>query len=160
MSAPYYFAGCPLDGQSGHAAGRALLAALYAAHADGPMPEILTGPKGKPCFAHGPWHFSITHTPRHAFCVLARQPVGIDAEELDRPIDLRLADKILSDGELAQFAAANDPRRALLTFWVLKEAASKRSGEGIGFHPRHTDFSLDDPRIQYHSGCIVAIVLS
>ena len=159
MAAQYYFAGCELANQSGHDAGRALLAALYAAHAEGPMPEILTGARGKPCFARGDWHFSITHTPRHAFCVLARQPIGIDAEELDRPIDLRLAQKILSAGELAQFAGAEDPRQALLTFWVLKEAAGKRSGEGIGFHPRHTDFSLQDPRIQYHDGCVVAIAL-
>ena len=67
MSAQYYLAGSALDGRSGHEAGRALLAQLYQAHAGGPLPEILTMPKGKPYFAQGPWHFSITHTSRHAF---------------------------------------------------------------------------------------------
>ena len=120
MATQYYLAGCELLAQSGHDAGRALLARLYRTHVGTTMPEILTTSMGKPYFATGPWHFSITHTPRHAFCVLANSPVGIDAEEQDRPIRLSLAEKILSDAELARFHAADDPRQALLRLWVLK----------------------------------------
>ena len=158
MAAEYYLAGCELQGQRGHDAARALLAQLYRDHVGTPLPEILITPMGKPYFSEGPWHFSITHTHRHAFCVLSDRPVGIDAEEQDRPIRLSLAEKILSDAELARFHAADDPRQALLRLWVLKEAHAKCTGQGIGFHPRHTNFSPDDPRIQRRNGCLLAII--
>lgn len=149
-----------LNGRSGHQAGRELLAQLYAREVGGPLPPIVLGPRGKPCFEDSPWHFSITHTPRHAFCALSRRPIGIDAEELDREINLKLADKILSPGEKAQFDEAQDQRRALLTFWVLKEAAAKCTGQGLRGYPNDTDFSLDDPRVTERSGCLVAVVCS
>ena len=147
-----------LEHISGHEAGRLLLAQLYETHVGDPLPPILTGPMGKPYFAHSPWHFSISHTKKHAFCVLSDVPVGIDAEEMDRDIRPELAPKILSAGELAQFQAAGDPRLALLRFWVLKEAQAKRTGEGMKWHPTHTDFTLPDSRIQEIDGCLVAII--
>ncbi len=156
--AQLYMAWQALDGQNGHEAGRRLLAALYEAHVGGDMPRIVAENKGKPRFAEGNWHFSISHSKNHAFCVLCDRPVGIDAEEKDRPIDLAIAPKILSETELEQFAASDDPRDTLLRFWVLKEAAGKRTGEGIGFHPRHTDFKLPDDRITEIDGCLVAVI--
>ena len=149
---------CELNGKTGHEAGRELLAALYRAETGEDLPEIRVADRGKPYFATGKWHFSISHTPRHAFCALSERPVGIDAEELDRDISLRLADKVLSPGERAQFDAAADKRLALLTFWVLKEAAVKCSGEGLRGYPNHTDFSLDDPRVCTMDGCLVAVI--
>ena len=149
---------CPLDGLSGHAAGGKLLAELYRQETGSGLPEIQTTDRGKPYFPDSSLHFSISHTPKHAFCVLSERNVGIDAEELDRNINLKLADKILSPGERAQYEAAPDPRSALLTFWVLKEAAAKLSGEGLRGYPNHTDFSLDDPRVTQIDGCIVAVL--
>ena len=84
--------------------------------------------------------------------------MGLDAEELDRDIKLKLADKILSPSEKTQFDAAPDKRMALLTFWVLKEASVKRSGEGLRGFPNHTAFSLDDPRVTILDGCLVAVL--
>lgn len=143
-----------LEGQDGHTAGRELLEALYG----GPLPEIACTKQGKPYFVGSPLHFSISHTPRHAFCVLSDKPVGIDAEETDRQIRLDLAEKLLSSSELAEFSQAEDPRLALLKFWVLKEAAGKSTGEGLQLWPNHTNFSLTDPRIQEIDGCFVAII--
>ena len=140
------------------AAGRELLAKLYWEATGAALPPITVTERGKPCFVDSPWHFSISHTHRHAFCALSTHPVGIDAEESDREINLRLAEKILSPGEKAQFAIAEDKRIALLTFWVLKEAAAKRSGEGLKGYPNHTNFSLDDPRVQEIDGCLVAVL--
>ena len=71
---------------------------------------------------------------------------------------LALAEKILSPGERVQFDAAPDKRRALLTFWVLKEARVKRTGEGLRGYPNKTDFSLDDPRVTEMDGCLVAVI--
>ena len=153
-------ASCTLDGRTGHEAGRALLARLYRETTGQAMPPIRTAPRGKPYFADSPWHFSITHTRQHAFCVLSQKPVGIDAEELSRKVKPALADKILSPGERMRYEAAADKPRALLTFWVLKEAAAKCSGEGLRGYPDHTDFSLDDPRVTEIDGCLVAVIHS
>ena len=149
---------CTLDARTGHDAGRQLLAQLYRQETGEDLPPILNTPRGKPYFEDSPWHFSISHTPKHAFCALSKHNLGIDAEEADREINLRLADKILSPSEKAQFDAAPDKRRALLTFWVLKEAAAKISGEGLRGYPNHTNFSLDDPRVTELDGCIVAVM--
>ena len=151
-------ASAPLEGRNGHEAGRQLLAALYREHVGEELPAIVTADRGKPFFSDSPWHFSISHTPRRVFCALSRQEVGIDAEEADRNINLRLADKILSPGERTQFDAAAEKRKALLTFWMLKEAAAKLSGEGLRGYPNHTDFRLDDPRVREADGCLVAVM--
>ena len=151
-------ASCELGSLSGHEAGRQLLAQLYREETGESLPEIRRTDRGKPYFPDSIWRFSISHTPRHAFCVLSRNNVAIDAEELDRKIKLRLAEKILSPGEKAQFDAAENKEKALLTFWVLKEAAAKLTGEGLRGYPNHTNFSLDDPRVTETDGCLVAVM--
>ena len=151
-------ASCSLNGRSGHEAGRALLARLYREATGQPLPPIEVGAWGKPAFSDSDWHFSISHTKKHAFCVLAEENIAIDAEELDRRVNLSLAEKILSPTEKAQFDAAADKNRALLTFWVLKEASAKLSGRGLHGYPNDTAFSLDDPRVRELEGCLVAIL--
>ena len=143
-----------LNGRDPHRAGLALLQKLYGA----PLPEIKRTPLGKPYFEGEKVHFSISHTKNYVFCALGENPIGIDAEELDRDIRLALAEKLLSAGEYAQFQNAPDKHKALLTFWVLKEAAGKCTGEGLQLWPNHTDFSLDDPRVQELDGCLVAVI--
>jgi phosphopantetheinyl transferase len=46
----------------------------------------------------------------------------------------------------------------LLTFWVLKEAEAKLSGQGLKGYPNHTNFSLEDPRVTQMEGCLVAVM--
>ena len=151
-------AACDLAGRTGHEAGRQLLRELYRAETGENLPEISVTDRGKPYFPGSPWHFSISHTPKHAFCVLSKNNVALDAEEADRKINLHLAEKILSPGEKAQFDAAENQEKALLTFWVLKEAAVKLSGDGLRGYPNHTNFSLDDPRVTEMNGCILAVL--
>lgn len=143
---------------TGHEAGRALLAQMYLEHTGSPMPPICLTPMGKPYFLDSSLHFSISHTPKHVFCVLSDKPVGLDAEEADRRINPDLARRILSEKEFSQFQEATDKHLALLKFWVLKEAAAKLSGKGISYPPNQTDFSLDDPRIFMMDGCIIAVM--
>ena len=147
-----------LDGRNGHEAGRQLLSQLYRAETGEECPAIGVTARGKPYFEDCPLHFSISHTKNHAFCVLSPCPVGIDAEEADRKVNLRLADKILSPSERIRFEAAQDKQAALLRLWVLKEAAAKRSGEGLNGYPNHTDFDPDDDRINEIDGCYVAVL--
>lgn len=151
-------AGGPLGRRTGHQAGRALLAALYHAVVGLPMPQIWEAPGEKPRFRDGIWHFSITHTRRHAFCALAPFPVGLDAEEADRPVSPALAEKILSPGELARYHAAGARREDLLALWVLKESFGKLTGTGIWPVLRRTDFSPEDPRLTTRNGCLLALM--
>lgn len=153
-----YLAGTALNGRSGHDAGRELLAQLYREATGDALPPIAVTELGKPYFPDSPWYFSITHTPCHAFCALAGVPLGIDAEETDRKISPKLASYILSPGELRQYDAAEDKQQALLTFWVLKEAAVKCTGQGIRSRPNQTNFSLSDSRVQHLQNCLVAII--
>ena len=147
-----------LQNEPGHEAGRELLREMYREVTGEELPPIEKGPHGKPFFSNSPWHFSITHTKHHVFCALSDRPIGIDAEETDRRIDLRLADKILSPNEKDRYAAAVNKPAALLKLWVLKEAAAKHTGEGIYGYPNKTDLSPNDPRIRQMHGCYVAIV--
>ena len=149
---------CKLEGRTGHEAGRQLLKECYFRETGKELPEIRVTDRGKPYFPDSPWHFSVSHTPKHAFCILSRNNVGLDAEELDRKVNLKLAEKILSPEEWEQFEAAENKKKALLTFWVLKEAAAKLSGEGLRGYPNHTNFSLEDFRVTELDGCIVAVM--
>lgn len=147
-----------LQGQSGHEAGRQLLVEMYRQRTGQALPAILIAPRGKPYFAEGNLHFSISHTKSYVFCALSENPIGIDAEEQNRDIKLSLAKKILSPCEYAQYEKAEDKKRALLTFWVLKEAQGKKSGVGINGFPNHTNFDLSDPRVQTIENHIVATI--
>ena len=153
-----YLEGRELQGRSGHEAGRELLREMYCRHVSEDMPPILTEERGKPYFQDSAWHFSIAHSKGHVFCALSQKRIGIDAEELDRAISPKLADKILSLMERQQYDRAEDKRLALLRFWVLKEAQAKMTGEGIKFHPTHTEFLLSDPRVRELQNCLVAVI--
>ena len=152
------FAHRALENETGHEAGRQLLRQLYIQKTGKECPEILVTDRGKPYFAEGTLHFSISHTKSHVFCVLSERPVGIDAERMDRAVNLRLAEKILSPTEKNRFEQAQDKQAALLKLWVLKEAAVKLSGEGLRGYPNHTDFDPEDPRVKMIDEHYVAIL--
>lgn len=149
---------CRLEGETGHQAGRRLLKEAYRQETGEALPPILITPMGKPYFENSPWHFSISHTKRHAFCVLAKENVAIDAEEMDRKVKPRFPEWVLSPVEKTQYDAAEDQQKAILTFWVLKEAAAKLSGKGMQGGFRDTAFSLEDPRVTEMDGCLVAVM--
>lgn len=151
-------ASCEIAELGGHHAVWELLAEVYRCETGKPLPPISIGPFGRPEFMDSPYHFSLTHTDKHAFCVLSGRKVGIDAEELDRPVKLSLAKRILSPDEFAQFEKAADKRRALLTFWVLKESYFKMTGTGLQGFPNRTNFSLADARVWEMDGCLVAVI--
>lgn len=153
-----FVCGRAITSGNGHAEGRRLLEEMYLRYVGTPLPVIAVTERGKPYFVDSPWQFSISHTPHHVFCALSQSSIGIDAEECSRQINLKLANKILSPMEKQQFAQAEDPRMALLTFWVLKEAQAKYTGDGLKGYPDHTQFSLSDPRVRELQGCLVAVI--
>ena len=148
----------PCSQLSGHDVGRQLLARLYQQVYGEPLPAILVTERGKPYFATGNVHFSISHTDTWVFCALSENPIGIDAEPKDRKIDLKLADKILSAGEKVRFDAAEDQPATLLKLWVQKEAYAKLTGRGWGSYLYETDFDPHSPDVQEINGCFVAVL--
>ena len=149
---------CRIEDQTPHEAGSALLASAYRELTGEALPQVARTERGKPYIPGSPVHFSISHTRRHAFVAFSDRPIGIDGEETDRAVNPKLAEKVLSATEFAQYTQAADKNRALLTFWVLKEAAAKCSGEGLRGYPNHTNFSLSDPRVVELDGCLCAVI--
>ena len=150
----------PLNGLDSRVAGKLLLARMYEELTGEEMPPIEKAPRGKPYFPGSDLHFSITHTKSTVFCAIADTEIGLDAEDLSRKVSPNLAEKILSPKEYAQYEAVPEEERneALLRFWVLKEAEAKCSGLGLRGYPDHTEFDLDDPRVQVIDGCMVAVI--
>lgn len=126
-----------------HESVRLYLQALYESITGSPMPPILREPGGKPYFAEGKLFCSLTHTKTAAFCALSDQPVGLDAEALSRQVSPNLAGKILSPVEYTQWEVSRNPQKALLSFWVLKEAYVKYTGEGLRKPFQEISFDLD-----------------
>ena len=153
-----FLEGRAIGDTTGHQAGRALLAEMYRRYVGEELPSIRVTERGKPYFENSPWFFSISHSKRHVFCALSQTPIGIDGEELDRKLNPKLAEKILSSTEREEYEQASDRNLALLKFWVLKEAQAKCTGEGLKGYPNHTNFSLSDPRVRQMQGCLVAVV--
>lgn len=139
-----------LEGRDGHTLGRELLRQLVS-----PLPPIRLTDRGKPYFEDSCLHFSITHSKNHVFCAVSSKNIGIDAEETDRSIDLRLARRILSPNEMARFLASADRRDTLLRLWVQKESYAKCTGRGWGSYLYHTDF--DPENVTLIDGCYVSV---
>ena len=153
-----FLEGREIGDTTGHLAGRVLLVEMYRRYVGEELPPIRVTERGKPYFEDSPWHFSISHSKRHVFCALSQTPIGIDGEELDRKLNPKLAEKILSSTEREEYEQASDRNLALLKFWVLKEAQAKCTGEGLKGYPNHTNFSLSDPRVRQMQGCLVAVI--
>jgi 4'-phosphopantetheinyl transferase len=97
-------------------------------------------PHGKPVVAGGP-EFSVAHSGDLIAVAVARDPVGVDVEQLDgraRPLGdggdpEALARLVLAEPERAALAGA-DPSaraRAFLVAWTRKEAVAKATGDGL-----------------------------
>lgn len=107
------------------AAQRALVesARLSAAPGDGYAADI----QGVPLVNDG-WHWSVSHKRHFAVAAVARQPIGVDVEEV-RPRDPAALAEIATAAELSIIAARNE-----LTFfqlWTAKEAVTKALGLGL-----------------------------
>ncbi len=136
-----------LNGRDAHDLGRELLFSMTGKQ------EIMLTKTGKPYFPRCPLHFSISHTKDHVFVCVSENNVGMDAEEITRPVRPAMR-KMLSETEAPRVATSGD----FLKLWVLKEALAKLTGQGIGNYLKNTDFSPDDQRIQMIDGCYVAIM--
>lgn len=92
---------------------------------------ILYGKHGKPYLAQGAPFFNLSHTPYGIAAVTDTQTeVGVDLEKI-RP-HFKLAARAFSREENQLIALSKDPTSEIVRLWSAKEAAVKRTGEGIG----------------------------
>lgn len=134
-----YLAAAPVAAPGASQTAHALLNRLYEQVTGSPAPALLKQPRGKPYFASGPWHCSITHTKTMAFCALSPCPIGMDAEQADRSVREKTARRVLSPSEYAVYEAQ---KQTFPAFWTLKEAYVKYTGEGIGSNLQKLSFAL------------------
>lgn len=132
----------------GSADGRKLLSALYHQVTGQTMPELIRETTGKPRFAAGPWHCSISHTRQAVFCALSLTPIGLDAEPLNRKVGERIMERALSPMEQARLEEYPTKEEGFLTHWVLKEAYGKYTGYGIRGNLAELDFRVAGDRAQ------------
>jgi 4'-phosphopantetheinyl transferase len=78
---------------------------------------------------------SISHSGAWVAAAVAEVPIGIDIESLEQKQRnyLPIARHIFSKSELEQLIATEADQRSALfyTYWTIKEAAAKRSGQGL-----------------------------
>lgn len=90
---------------------------------------------GKPALADRGWHFNLSHSGRRALVAIARQPLGIDLEMLDKPgIDVdELVGLVCHPTEKAVIEALSAAERQRLFYrtWTRKEAYCKALGVGL-----------------------------
>lgn len=152
-----------------HLLGRMLLfrrlSLLGYAHTN--LPRLYYTPEGKPYFAEQ-LYFNIAYT--NDLIVIAfseRQEVGIDVEQI-RPLSWQSFESYFTHEEWTKIARLKYPSKKLINYWVIKEAASKLTGEGldIPYHKikiKKNTIRLD--KIAYHhqelnllSHCVAHIV--
>jgi len=97
------------------------------------MTDYLMGKKGKP-FLNGNdgIHFNISHSGKLIVCAVAESDVGVDVEE-KRKVNLSVAERFFSPGELEDLFKLDDPERMDYFFklWTLKESFLKAIGSGL-----------------------------
>ncbi len=110
----------------------------------GEEPRLMREPHGRPVLEPGQrgrpaLSFSLTHTRGFAACALLRgAPVGIDAEDVRRPVDLdAVARRWFAPSECRLLEELPRERRADAFFriWTAKEAILKATGLGLRISP-------------------------
>ncbi len=92
------------------------------------------GTGGKPDFAEGTLHFSLSHSEQYVCCAVAGQEIGVDIQRM-RPLkNMRIAERFFSrrERELLESCQSEGERQELFyRIWVRKEAYAKLTGAGI-----------------------------
>jgi 4'-phosphopantetheinyl transferase len=124
--------------------------------------QFATNDHGKP-FISAPRvapsvHFSLANTLGLVVCAvsIAHEPVGVDAERIDREVNVvGLADRYFSPSEASRLRALAAPEQLELFFsyWTLKESYIKARGLGLTLPLSQFSFHIDDEiAIEFDAG--------
>ncbi len=133
------------------AAGLLLKAGLTECGVDYEKAAFMETDHGKPCFAAGELHFSISHGGQLAACALAERPIGIDVERVGRfsggqalCTGRRIAGKAFSHEERRALEESEHPAELFAQIWTRKEACAKAVGLGLAMDFREIDTMKND----------------
>ena len=105
--------------------------ALHEEYGIDEAPVFEYGEHGKPfIIGHPDIHFNFSHCREAVACAVSNQPIGIDVESI-REFTESLVRYTMNDEEAREIESADDPTRAFIRFWTMKEAKLKLSGHGI-----------------------------
>ena len=94
-------------------------------------PAITSEGGGKPMLRDHPGiHFNIRHCKEAVAVAVGDETVGVDVEAM-REYKPELARYVLSDEELADVLASDNPALKFTVYWTQKEALLKLTGQGI-----------------------------
>ena len=112
----------------------AYLLLIYALREEGvfvDMPEFSYGEHGKPFLKNYPdWNFNISHCKNAVCCVLSREEVGVDIEEI-KEYKETLAAYVCNEEELLSLHNSDNQADDFYRLWTKKEAVFKMLGSGI-----------------------------
>ncbi|WP_094606494.1 4'-phosphopantetheinyl transferase Sfp [Sporomusa silvacetica DSM 10669] len=96
--------------------------------------NLLLTDYGKPYLAGRPnVNFNISHSGDWVVCAVDKQPVGIDIEKIEVPVDLKLVKHFFSQQEYADISSLHVQEQATRFFqvWTHKESYVKALGIGL-----------------------------
>ena len=95
------------------------------------MPEFFYGEHQKPYLRNYPdWHFNFSHWKNAVCCVLSREEVGVDIEEI-KEYKESLAEYVCNEEELKALNDSDNQADGFYKLWTQKEAVFKMLGSGI-----------------------------
>lgn len=101
------------------------------------MPEFCYNEHGKPSLKNYPdWYFNFSHCKDAVCCVIAKEEVGIDIEEV-REYKESLAMYSCDEKEIMMLKRSDDIADDFYMLWTRKEAAFKLIGSGITKEIKH-----------------------
>lgn len=114
---------------------RTLLKFLLAEHTGLTIDKIIISNDSnkKPFLAfHPSIFFNVTHAGDYAIIAIAKSPVGVDIEHINKEFDYKeILPTVFNQVEINEIANSNDKHLAFYTFWTRKEAIVKATGKGI-----------------------------
>jgi len=143
----------------------ALVRYAYAGTGKRPDPfEIVRTPQGKPYLKQDDrFHFSISHTGSWAAAACAGEEIGMDVEQIHRPVDRRtVADAVFTPEERAWIFSPHDETVQRLRFaelWTAKESYLKYIGTGFRKSPLKVKVDPVGKRIAGTDAVLTGMVL-
>lgn len=95
-------------------------------------PEFLYTGHDKPVLKDCPdIHFNLSHCKKGVLCVIDRQDIGCDIEEILQQLDMDLCRHCFSESEITDILSSPSPCTQFAVWWTRKEAYLKLTGMGL-----------------------------
>ena len=121
----------------------------YALRENGYFPSCLNysyGMNGKPFLPDFRFFFNLSHAGKYVLLAVSDTEIGCDIEEI-RPVNFRLAKRVLTADEYAAFRACAEEERdaTFFRYWVCKESCMKATGKGLLTDPASIRIKFGSP---------------